>query len=193
MNFSESDFYNHQLDFNQLIQEQAIPKDPRFLLNSAFQSPILAGFGVKFLYSPRPDDAVVLPPAGPRGSRAFFFAGGSMRSLTPLLLALLFVRPRRPPDPRDRTMPTRSWDCPLSRRLGSDPRRSTRQPPGFKDALRLNPKLNMSRYGIGRAHMALHQYDSAIAEYTACRDYILAQEGAKSRDRLTSIAHVKTG
>ena len=26
VNFSETDFYNHQLDFNQLIQEQAIPK-----------------------------------------------------------------------------------------------------------------------------------------------------------------------
>ncbi len=49
----------------------------------------------------------------------------------------------------------------------------------FQEALRLNPKLNMAHYGIGRAQMALHQYDAAIEAYTACRSYILAQEGAK--------------
>jgi tetratricopeptide (TPR) repeat protein len=37
----------------------------------------------------------------------------------------------------------------------------------------------MAHYGIGRAQMALHQYDAAIAEYTACRNYILAEEGRK--------------
>jgi len=48
--FDQVDFYNHKLDFNQLIQDQGIAKDPRFLLNSAYQTPILARFGVKFLF-----------------------------------------------------------------------------------------------------------------------------------------------
>jgi hypothetical protein len=50
IDFDQTDFYNHQLNFDQLIQEQGIAKDPRFLKNSAFQSPILARFGVKFLF-----------------------------------------------------------------------------------------------------------------------------------------------
>ena len=50
IDFNQSDFYSHKLSFDQLIQEQGIEKDPRFLLNSAFQTPILARFGVKFLF-----------------------------------------------------------------------------------------------------------------------------------------------
>ena len=104
-----------------------------------------------------------------------------MRSLTPLLLALLFVAApaaAQPPQPNNPDAQLgfvhyhAAWDLMRSEKYEEAISE-------FKDALRLNPKLNMSHYGIGRAHMALHEYDSAIAEYTACRDYILAQEGAK--------------
>jgi hypothetical protein len=46
----EQAFYLGQLDFNQLIQQQAIEQDPRFLQNNGFQAPIAARFGVKFLF-----------------------------------------------------------------------------------------------------------------------------------------------
>ncbi len=44
------DFYNHKLDFNQLIAAQGIAQDPRFLRYNAFQAPISARFGVKFVF-----------------------------------------------------------------------------------------------------------------------------------------------
>ncbi len=50
IDFDQVDFYNHQLDFNQLIQAQGIAQDPRFLRYSAFQAPISARFGVKFVF-----------------------------------------------------------------------------------------------------------------------------------------------
>jgi hypothetical protein len=50
INFDEHDFYNGLLDFDQLIAEQGVAKDPRFLLDNVYQSPILARFGVKFLF-----------------------------------------------------------------------------------------------------------------------------------------------
>jgi hypothetical protein len=48
--FDPDDFYNHRLNFDQLIVDQGIERDPRFLLDSAFQQPIVARFGVKFLF-----------------------------------------------------------------------------------------------------------------------------------------------
>ena len=50
VDFDQADFYSHKLNFDQLIQEQGIVKDPRFLQDNAFQTPILARFGVKFLF-----------------------------------------------------------------------------------------------------------------------------------------------
>ena len=50
MDFDQADFYSHKLNFDQLIQEQGIQQDPRFLQNNAYQTPILARFGVKFLF-----------------------------------------------------------------------------------------------------------------------------------------------
>jgi hypothetical protein len=48
--FDQVDFYNHKLDFNQLIAAQGIAQDPRFLRYNAFQAPISARFGVKFVF-----------------------------------------------------------------------------------------------------------------------------------------------
>jgi outer membrane receptor protein involved in Fe transport len=48
--FDPADFYNRRLNFDQLIEEQGIEMDPRFLKDDAFQFPILARFGVKFLF-----------------------------------------------------------------------------------------------------------------------------------------------
>jgi hypothetical protein len=46
----EDQFYSGQLDFDQLIQEQGVTQDPRFLMDSWYQFPISARFGVKFLF-----------------------------------------------------------------------------------------------------------------------------------------------
>jgi len=52
--YNEAAFYAGQLNFDQLIQQAiasgAMTADPRFLLNSAFQAPIQARFGVKFVF-----------------------------------------------------------------------------------------------------------------------------------------------
>jgi hypothetical protein len=43
-------FYSGRLDFDQLIQQQRVVQDPRFLQDSFFQTPISARIGVKFLF-----------------------------------------------------------------------------------------------------------------------------------------------
>ena len=43
-------FYSGQQTLAQLITEQGVVQDPRFLMNNAFQAPIAARFGVKFLF-----------------------------------------------------------------------------------------------------------------------------------------------
>ncbi len=48
--FNQVDFYNHKLNFDQLIAAQHIAQDPRFLQYNAFQLPIAARFGVKFIF-----------------------------------------------------------------------------------------------------------------------------------------------
>jgi len=48
--FDEVALYNHELNFDQLIAEQGVAKDPRFLMNNDFQLPLVARFGVKFLF-----------------------------------------------------------------------------------------------------------------------------------------------
>ena len=50
INIDEEAFYNGQLDFDQLIQQQGVQQDPRFLQDSWYQFPISARFGVKFLF-----------------------------------------------------------------------------------------------------------------------------------------------
>jgi tetratricopeptide (TPR) repeat protein len=46
----EAALYRGELDFTQLISQQAIEQDPRFLQNNGFQLPIAARFGVRFLF-----------------------------------------------------------------------------------------------------------------------------------------------
>jgi hypothetical protein len=48
ISFDESLFYQGKVDFDPLIA--ALPKDPRFLMDSAFQAPIQLRFGVRFLF-----------------------------------------------------------------------------------------------------------------------------------------------
>jgi hypothetical protein len=50
VDFDEADFYAGRLDFAQLISEQGVAVDPRFLQNNFFQAPIIARFGVKILF-----------------------------------------------------------------------------------------------------------------------------------------------
>ena len=46
----EAAFYRGELDFAQMITQQGIEQDPRFLLDNGFQAPIAARFGVRFLF-----------------------------------------------------------------------------------------------------------------------------------------------
>jgi hypothetical protein len=50
LSFSEPDFYAGRLDLRQLFTTQNVPRDPRFLKNSAFQYPIAARLGVRFIF-----------------------------------------------------------------------------------------------------------------------------------------------
>jgi hypothetical protein len=50
IDINETDFYAGRLDFAQLITAQGVAVDPRFLQNNFFQAPIIARFGVKFLF-----------------------------------------------------------------------------------------------------------------------------------------------
>ncbi len=50
VDFDEADFYAGRLDFDQLIAEQGVAQDPRFLQDNFYQAPIVARFGVKFLF-----------------------------------------------------------------------------------------------------------------------------------------------
>ena len=50
LTLDEAALYRGELNFDQMIQQQAIERDPRFLMNNGFQAPIAARFGVKFLF-----------------------------------------------------------------------------------------------------------------------------------------------
>ena len=50
INFNQADFFAGRLNFDQLIQQQGVTQDPRFLQDSWYQFPITARFGVKFLF-----------------------------------------------------------------------------------------------------------------------------------------------
>jgi tetratricopeptide (TPR) repeat protein len=47
----------------------------------------------------------------------------------------------------------------------------------FQSAIEINPEYEMPFYGLGRAHMALKQYVSAISALTRCRELYRAQVG----------------
>jgi tetratricopeptide (TPR) repeat protein len=47
----------------------------------------------------------------------------------------------------------------------------------FQAAIEINPEFEMPFYGLGRAHMALKQYVSAISALSRCRDLYRAQVG----------------
>jgi tetratricopeptide (TPR) repeat protein len=47
----------------------------------------------------------------------------------------------------------------------------------FQAAIEINPEFEMPFYGLGRAHMSLKQYVSAISALSRCRDLYVAQVG----------------
>jgi tetratricopeptide (TPR) repeat protein len=47
----------------------------------------------------------------------------------------------------------------------------------FQQSIELDPTFEMSFYGLGRAHLALKQYISAISALARCRDLYVAQVG----------------
>jgi hypothetical protein len=48
ISFDEASFYKGQVDFESLIA--VMQKDPRFLMDSGYQSPLNARLGVRFLF-----------------------------------------------------------------------------------------------------------------------------------------------
>jgi hypothetical protein len=50
INLDEAALYRGQLDFDQLIRQQNVPQDPRFLKDTWYQFPISARVGLKFLF-----------------------------------------------------------------------------------------------------------------------------------------------
>ncbi len=50
INFNQADLFAGRLNFDQLIQQQGVMQDPRFLQDSWYQFPIAARFGLKFIF-----------------------------------------------------------------------------------------------------------------------------------------------
>ena len=50
INIDETAFYRGQLNFDQLIKQQNVAQDPRFLKDTWYQFPISARVGLKFLF-----------------------------------------------------------------------------------------------------------------------------------------------
>jgi hypothetical protein len=50
IDFKESDFYAHKLDFQALATAQSQKNDPRFMMDNGYQTPIQASVGVKFFF-----------------------------------------------------------------------------------------------------------------------------------------------
>lgn len=68
----------------------------------------------------------------------------------------------------------------VQNRLGWEQMRSERFEQAvkhFQAAIEINPEFEMPFYGLGRAHMALKQYVSAISALSRCRDLYRAQVG----------------
>lgn len=53
----------------------------------------------------------------------------------------------------------------------------------FQGSIELDPTFEMSFYGLGRAHLALKQYVSAISALSRCRDLYEAQVGRQFTNR----------
>lgn len=50
VNIDETAFYAGRVNFDTLIAQQGVQKDPRFLMDNGFQAPISARFGLKFIF-----------------------------------------------------------------------------------------------------------------------------------------------
>ena len=48
--FDQADFYAGKLNFDALAAQQGVAKDPRFLQTNAWQPPLQARVGVKFIF-----------------------------------------------------------------------------------------------------------------------------------------------
>lgn len=49
----------------------------------------------------------------------------------------------------------------------------------FQQAIEIDPDFDYAYYGLGRAHMALKEYPSAISALTRCRDLFVASAGKR--------------
>jgi Tfp pilus assembly protein PilF len=54
----------------------------------------------------------------------------------------------------------------------------------FKEAIKLDPLLELAHYGLGQAYMGLKRFDAAVASYKDCRDTVRGQAGRAANDRL---------
>ena len=54
----------------------------------------------------------------------------------------------------------------------------------FKEAIKLDPLLELAHYGLGQADMGLKRFDAAVAAYKDCRDAVQSQSGRAANNQL---------
>ena len=100
-----------------------------------------------------------------------------MRSLIALVLACLIVAPLAAAQslaPGDREKSRAQNRLGWEQMRGESYEQAVKH---FQEAVAIDPEFEMPFYGLGRAHMALKQYVSAISALTRCRDLYRAQVG----------------
>ena len=97
-----------------------------------------------------------------------------MRLLYVVLLAFLAISPALGQTPGDRQKAR------VANKTGWDYMRAEafeKAVTAFQQSIELDPTFEMSFYGLGRAHLALKQFVSAISALSRCRDLYIAQVG----------------
>jgi Tfp pilus assembly protein PilF len=54
----------------------------------------------------------------------------------------------------------------------------------FKEAIKLDPLLELAHYGLGQTYMGLKRFDAAVAAYKDCRDAVQSQAGRAANNKL---------
>jgi tetratricopeptide (TPR) repeat protein len=97
-----------------------------------------------------------------------------MRLLYVVLLAFLAISPALGQTPGDRQKAR------VANKTGWDYMRAEafeKAVTAFQQSIELDPTFEMSFYGLGRAHLALKQFVSAVSALSRCRDLYIAQVG----------------
>jgi Tfp pilus assembly protein PilF len=103
-------------------------------------------------------------------------------------LALLLTQqePKISPPPDDPQARVRRAEAQVAYQQGVDllySERYAQAEENLKEALRLDPKLFLAHYALGKTYVALMQYDDAVRSYNACLN-VYREAAADSKDRL---------